>query len=346
MADLAISTMPFLDTLAGIRTGFMTAVFNVLTFLGDEKLFVVISLIVIWCFSKQGGRYMLTVGFGASGIGQTLKMLFRIPRPWELGEEPFQHTDPTARGTGADRSGGLIGKLLGSGADGWSFPSGHTLISVGTYGAMAAWFRQKWIRIAGIALAVLIPFTRLYLGVHTPLDILGGTLISLALVLALKPFFAGDRPNRVRAVLIGNIVLNAALLLWMSLATPANLEGEDIAKYLSGLKNLWQLVGATLAVEIAYEVDERVLHYDVKAVWWAQVLKIIGGSVIVLGVQLTVQKVLGYSSSALTMENITRMGIIAALANLLSMLAGMVCWPMTFRWFAKLGKEKVQTDAD
>ena len=144
LSQLAIATMPFLDTLAGARTEALTKLFNLLTWFGDEKLFVVISLIVVWCFSKQGGWYMLTVGFGASSIGQMLKMVCRIPRPWNLGEKPFEHADPIARGSEASGTGGKLNKLLGGGADGWAFPSGHTLISVGTYGGMAAWFRQKW----------------------------------------------------------------------------------------------------------------------------------------------------------------------------------------------------------
>lgn len=339
MSQLAIATMPFLDTLAGARTEALTKLFNLLTWFGDEKLFVVISLIVVWCFSKQGGWYMLTVGFGASSIGQMLKMVCRIPRPWNLGEKPFEHADPIARGSDASGTGGKLNKLLGGGADGWSFPSGHTLISVGTYGGMAAWFRQKGLRIAGIVLAVLIPFTRLYLGVHTPLDILAGALISLILVIALRPVFAGDNRKAICGVLIGNFVLAAVLTLWASLAVPAGLEGEDIGNYASGVKNLWQLVGATLAVVISYEADQRFLHYETKAVWWAQLLKIAGGSVILLGLQMGTQKIFGYSSSNLTLENMTRMGVIAAVANLLGLTGGMVFWPMTFGWFSRLGKK-------
>ena len=123
MAEIAATTLPFLDTLASMRNGFLTSVLNAVTWLGDEKLFVVISLIVFWCFSKRGGLYMLTVGFGVSNVGQALKMIFRVPRPWNLGERPFQNVDPVARGSAANGTGEahglgkLIGKLMGSGAD-------------------------------------------------------------------------------------------------------------------------------------------------------------------------------------------------------------------------------------
>ena len=327
MNELAAGTIPFLHTLADIRVPFLDSFFSVLTYLGDEKLFVVIALIIFWCFSKRGGLYMITVGFGASSIGQALKMVFRIPRPWILDETMDARVVPSARES----------NLLGEGADGWSFPSGHTLISVGTYGSMAAWFRNKWIRIIGILLALLIPFTRLYLGVHTPVDILGGALLALALVLILKPVFASDGNGRIRAVLIGNIVLTALLLGLTYLVRPAELAGEDAANYASGIKNLWQLIGATLAVWLAFEADEGWLHYPTKAVWWAQLLKIAGGCVIVLALQMGIQKVLGYSSKELTPDNMTKMGYIACLANFVAMGAGTILWPMTFKWFSKLG---------
>ena len=121
MNELAASTLPFLQTLADARIPAVTSIMNVITVMGDEKLFVVISMIIAWCVSKRGGQYMLTVGFGLSNVGQTLKMIFRVPRPWNLGETPFENADPTARGsgiTGMEGKGSGIAKLLGSGADG------------------------------------------------------------------------------------------------------------------------------------------------------------------------------------------------------------------------------------
>ena len=329
MEALALSTVPFLHTLADLRIPPLTWVLEKLTYLGDEKLFVVIALIVFWCFSKRGGLYMLTVGFNASSIGQTLKLLFRIPRPWILDESMESRVVPSARES----------NLLGDGADGWSFPSGHTLISVGTYGGLAAWFREKWVRIAGIILAVLIPFSRLYLGVHTPVDIVCGALLALALVLLLKPVFRSRRKTGIRVTLIVSMVLSAVLLGCLYLTRPAGLTPDEGELYASGVKNLWQLLGATAAVWLAFEVDDRWTRFDTKAVWWVQILKIGIGSVIVLGFQLGIQKVLGYKKP-ITLDNMTRNGIIACLANFVALTGGMTLWPMSFRQLSRLGRKE------
>ena len=56
-----------------------------------------------------------------------------------------------------------------------SFPSGHTAVSFAAATAIYA-INRKW-GIAAYAFAVLMGFSRLYLGVHFPLDVLGGALV-------------------------------------------------------------------------------------------------------------------------------------------------------------------------
>jgi undecaprenyl-diphosphatase len=65
----------------------------------------------------------------------------------------------------------------------YSFPSGHATIAVGFYGTLTllvAWrlrgFRRWAVVLAGVALVLLIGFSRLYLGVHYPTDVLAGFL--------------------------------------------------------------------------------------------------------------------------------------------------------------------------
>jgi undecaprenyl-diphosphatase len=60
----------------------------------------------------------------------------------------------------------------------WSFPSGHTTSSISA-GLLLLLHLPLWIGIPCMCLALLIVWSRLYLGVHYPTDILGGILIGI-----------------------------------------------------------------------------------------------------------------------------------------------------------------------
>ena len=68
-------------------------------------------------------------------------------------------------------------------ASGGGFPSGHTQNVVVFWGYLAALFRRTWLWVLAIVLMVLVPMSRLYLGVHFPTDLLGGYLIGAGLLL-------------------------------------------------------------------------------------------------------------------------------------------------------------------
>ena len=73
----------------------------------------------------------------------------------------------------------------------YSFPSGHALLSFCLWGAGAALFtadqKKRWVRIAiltiAVVLVVAIGFSRIYLGVHYPSDVLAGYLGALVWIL-------------------------------------------------------------------------------------------------------------------------------------------------------------------
>lgn len=54
------------------------------------------------------------------------------------------------------------------------FPSGHTRIAIAFWGAIMLLYRQRWIQVVSVILMILIPLSRIYLGVHFLADVLGG----------------------------------------------------------------------------------------------------------------------------------------------------------------------------
>lgn len=303
--------MEFLRFLEKIRIPGLNELMLGITYLGDEIAFLVAALILFWCVDKRKGYYILAVGFVGTICNQFMKLAFRIPRPW------IQDPEFT------------ILEQAREAASGYSFPSGHSQNSVGTFGGIAAITKNKLIKVLCIAVCILVPFSRMYIGVHTPADVLVGSAMAVALILILRPLIFGKDGKRIPWVLGAMTVLAIAYLCFVEFYPfPADVDAHNLH---SGTKNAYTLGGALLGFLIVYFVDEKWLKFPVKAVWWAQILK----SVIGLGIVLAVKEGLSSPLKALLGEYPGRM----VRYFLIVIVAGIV-WPLTFRWFSKLGKKE------
>ena len=303
--------MEFLYLLEKIRVPVLNEFMLGITHFGAEIAFLVVAMILVWCVDKRSGYYVMTVGFLGTITNQFMKLWFRIPRPWVL-DENF-----------------TILEQAREGASGYSFPSGHTQSAVGTFGALAYITRRKFLRIVSILVVILVPFSRMYLGVHTPLDVSIAAMIALVLVFSLKPVVLGEN-KWVFPCFLGIMVAVACAYLcfvekypFPSDTDPHNLE--------SGLKNAYTLLGAILGLVVVYILDETWLHFPTKAVWWAQVLKVVIG----LGLVLAVKTCLRVPLNTIFGDMVGR-----SVRYFLMVIVGGVLWPTTFKWFSKLGSKE------
>lgn len=302
--------MEFLYVLENIRNPVLDTCMLLITQLGELTVFLAIAMILFWCVDKKFGYYIMSIGFVGVICNQFLKLAFRIPRPWVL--------DPNFTT--------VQGSL--EMATGYSFPSGHTQSAVGTFGGIAYIVRNKWIRIPMLAAAVLVPFSRMYIGVHTPVDVLTSVAIAVVLILACRPLFFQNYRKTMPFVLATMLLMSIAFLLYSNLDHfPADIDPDNLA---SGVENSHTLLGAVLGFCVVYFVDSRYLKFPVEAVWWAQVLKVVLGLPIVLVVMSVLKDPLVLLLGS-AIGRIVRYFLVVIVAGII--------WPMTFRFFAKLGKE-------
>ena len=106
----------------------------------------------------------------------------------------------------------------------------------------------------------------------------------------------------------------------------------DAANLASGRKNAYTLLGAVLGMTFSYWLDRRYVHFDVRAVWWAQVLKAVLGLAITIGLRAVLKAPLLALCGGHNIANLIRYAIMVIFA------AGI--WPMTFGWFGRLGRNK------
>lgn len=303
--------MEFLRLLEKIRNPVFDFIFSLITKLGEETAFMVVAIVIFWCFSKKNGYYILSVGFIGTVLNQFLKLLFRIPRPWV--KDPSFSIVESARAE----------------ATGYSFPSGHTQNSVGTFGALAYIFKKKWVRIVCIVICALVPISRMYLGVHTPLDVLVSVGIALALIFLVKPIFdkAEDNP-KIMYIFFGAMFALSLFFLFFVLffPFPADLDPHN---YESGLKNACTLLGATGGFLIAYPLERKYVNFDVSGKWYTQVIKSAIGLGLVLAIKVLLKPLLLLFLPAMV-ERAIRYAIIVIFAA--------VVWPLTFKFFKKFEK--------
>jgi len=303
--------MELLYLLERIRTPILNTFMLAITTFGEETAFLVIALVLFWCVDKYMGYYTLSVGFVGTVVNQFLKLWFRIPRPWVL-DEKF-----------------TILEQAREAAAGYSFPSGHTQSAVGTFGSIAYTTKNKSIWLVAIIIPVLVAFSRMYIGVHTPLDVGVSIIVAIALIIALKPIALENDRKYMPFLLAGMLLLAVGFLSFVEFYRfPADI---DLHNYESGLKNAYTLLGALLGMLVVYIADEKWLNFPTKAVWWAQILKVIIGLILVLIVKSGTKEVL----NLLLGESAGR-----AIRYFLTVVTAGVLWPLTFKWFSRMGNKE------
>ncbi len=305
--------MSFLYLLEKLRAACppLAYLFGALTYLGDEAAFLAVAVIVLWCVSKREGYYLLTVGFLGTILNQFLKIICRVPRPWQI-DPGFSIFEPAREA-----------------ATGYSFPSGHTQNATGTYGGLAMWHglrasgraRILWFAIPS-ALIVLVAFSRMFLGVHAPADVLTSLGIGLLLVLLLHPFF--ERERSPLTMVYGVAAMAGLALLYLLFVElfphPADV---DVAHLYEARKNGYTLLGAVLGVLVMTILEWRGISYDTKATPLGQLVKTVPGLLLVLGVKEGLKPFLALLFGEHPAAALPRY-------FLLVLFAGFV-WPLTFR---------------
>lgn len=300
--------MEFLYLLESVRIPVLNEFMLGVTRLGEETAFLVVALIIFWCIDKYKGYYILSVGFIGTLANQFLKLWYRIPRPWVI-DKDF-----------------TILEAAREAAAGYSFPSGHTQSAVGTFGAIAYTTKNRNIKVLSALIAVLVAFSRMYIGVHTPLDVFVSVAIAMILIVAMKSPVLDHFNSCFPYVFIVMLLMSLGFLGFVELYNfPVDIDAHNLA---SGSENAYTLFGCLLGLLVVYIIDERWLNFSTKAVWWAQIGKVVGG----LALVLVVKAGLKAPMNALFGDFLGR-----SIRYMLIVIVAGALWPLSFKYFKKFG---------
>ena len=311
--------MGFLRFLESIRTGIGDFFFATVTHIGEEVFFLAIAILFYWCISKRQGYYILMTGVVGNVINQWLKIVCRVPRPWIK--------DPTFT---------PVGDAVAE-ATGYSFPSGHTQSVTGTFGCIGRYNKERWIKISCLTVILLVAFSRMYLGVHTPLDVITSLAIAAGLVFVFHFVFRTEESvNKYMLwVTIGAVLFSIAFIVYVFLLPASDFATQaDLANLASARKNAATLAGCLFGLALVYPLDRFVIKFDTKGRWYAQVIKFVVGVGIVIAIKSGLSKPLVSLFGNEYVARSVRYFIIVAFAG--------AVWPLTFKFFERLRIEKLE----
>lgn len=132
--------------------------FTAVTILAEQNTVVIVIAVLFWCVDKRRGERMGFCVFLALLLGNGLKNVFLFPRP--IGEVGIR-------------------TLRAETATGYSFPSGHSVTAGAVYTSVYRFANRRAVRVFCAAVIPLVMFSRLYLGVHYPKDVLVGAALGV-----------------------------------------------------------------------------------------------------------------------------------------------------------------------
>ena len=199
-----IQYLLFLQNLRQYTEGYLAPIMDWVTKLAVSFWPMTIIFLIYWAFDRKAGRRMfagMSLGYFMNGF---LKLTFCVYRPWIRDSRIIPYGDSKVAATG------------------YSFPSGHSAAATMKYGSIGMWFRKYNEAITAVmfVMIALTMFSRNYLGVHTPQDVLVG-FASTALMLycgnVIERWSDRDSGKRDRIILTAGLVLVVAAFFYYRL---------------------------------------------------------------------------------------------------------------------------------
>lgn len=237
-----------LEILRGIQSianPFFDFIFQLFTVFGEELIIIPFLTIIYWGYDKKLGEYVGFSVFTSLLLNNSMKDIFKFKRP--IGEEGIR-------------------SLRVNTATGYSFPSGHSQGAAAFYGSVALYLRKKFIYIISFAVMFLVGFSRLYLGVHYPKDVLVGLVIGFFIAcISLKLF--NSVKNR-------NILYIIVFLIFIPFV------------FFEGSRDLIKSFGSYAGFILGIFIEKKYINFSNKTNIMSRIIRILIGLIIVFALKI------------------------------------------------------------
>lgn len=192
--------LDYLIFLQGLRQDWGgETLFALISAIAKSPLTAAIPAVLFWCINKPAGLFLLFNATCGRVINDLLKGTFCVYRPW-LHDSALTPAENVVDKTSS-----------------FSFPSGHTQFTTAVYGGFAFFYR-KVIPLAIIpcaAIVLLVAFSRNFLGVHTPQDVLVAIIYTIALFFVAEKIFkwiGRDKERQFFVFIVGLVTISVIFM--------------------------------------------------------------------------------------------------------------------------------------
>lgn len=230
--------MEFLKFLAGLRTPVLDELMLIISDIGTP---VAAAGILGWFYLNVNKKdaYGMSLGFYCSLVfAQGMKLIFRVPRPWIL--DPDFHASKRALST----------------ATGYSFPSVHTQSTESLGTSILLTQKNKVLRRIAVCMMILVPFSRMWLGCHTPLDVGVGFLVGAALTFIMQKLW-NAHDGRLHGILIFFLLAFSGILLLLGFF----LTGNGTVDFLLA-KDSFESAGIAIGFAAGYLPEQKFIRFQ------------------------------------------------------------------------------------
>lgn len=233
-----------------ISSPILDVVFKSITFLGNENFYLLAIPLTYWCVDKKFGVKLGIVFLLCAYLNDFLKHIFETARPTaDVVRTVIKETN-------------------------FAFPSGHSQGAVVFWGVIAWELKKAWSTTLAVLLMFLIGISRLYLGVHWPIDVLGGWLFG-AIILGVYILYDSQVSKREFNIKL----LPKIILVLISGACFYFISPESSV-----------MVGTYVGLAIGYFLEKEYINFTPRSVWWYQILKVVVGLIGVVVIKVFVKK--------------------------------------------------------
>lgn len=272
--QFGISLIQSIQTLSPGLDGIM----NGFTFLGRIEFYLAFIPFIYWSVDRRIGVRTLLILIYTDFVATSFKLFLHEPRPYWLGG---------VKQMGVETSYGI--------------PSSHASDSLAVGGYLAKQIKQNWARVVIGIVIFFVAFSRLYLGVHFPQDVLFGWLIGFAVLWAIAKWETLVRnwlDGKSISAQIGLGFLDSILIAIIGLiirfivsGTPDPVEWSQYSTDARTITHFFTLAGAAFGTYAGYALMRQYASFDAKGAWSLRIIRYVVGIVGLLLIYFGLSKV-------------------------------------------------------